>query len=52
MVMSGYMNGQILSVVFTLVTPVLSHQFGLSVANTSLFLLAVPGAYFGVIIIV
>ena len=48
----GYVNGQVLSVVFTLVTPVLSHQFGFNVANTSLFLLAVPGAYVGIIILV
>ncbi|CAI8010907.1 hypothetical protein GBAR_LOCUS7119 [Geodia barretti] len=48
----GYVGGEVQAVIFTLVTPVLSHQFGFDVANTSLFLLAVPVAYLGVAILV
>jgi predicted MFS family arabinose efflux permease len=36
----AYVNGQTLSVVYTLVAPILSDQFGFSVANTSLYFVA------------
>ena len=43
---SSYVIGQVLSVVYMLIAPVLSDKFGFSVANTSLYFVALTIPYF------
>ena len=45
MIACGFMIGQVYAVLFTLVTPVLSDQFGFNVECTSHFFVGVSAAF-------
>ena len=45
LVSSGFVIGQLYTILNTLVTPVLSDQFGFDVANTSHFLIGMAVAF-------